>query len=77
MGQAENKKDRLSFCPAKSNDLCEVLPLVQQSRMPRAIAVCPNAHGGYRFSHHWQRSFAAPATEEKHWTASLSCESTG
>jgi hypothetical protein len=36
--QAENVKDRLPFCEAKSNDLCRIFLLEQKSRMPSAIS---------------------------------------
>jgi hypothetical protein len=55
MGQAENTKARLPFCPYQQKATSfPGFVLEQQSRKPRAIAVPLDAPGGCRFSHHWQ-----------------------
>jgi hypothetical protein len=72
--QAENTQDRLSFCAyqQKATIFAARFCLNKKSRMLRAI-FAPPGHGGCRFSHHWQHSFAAPAPNGKQrQTASLS-----
>jgi hypothetical protein len=71
MRQAENAKDRLSFCAYQQKaTICVAYFLLEQkSRMLRAIFV-PHGGGGCRFSHHWQRYFPARGNAKwRHWTA--------